>query len=188
MDVAGKLPAARRATLEASPSDADLVAIAKTDRRAFAPLYHRYVDAVYRYCYRQLGSREQAEDATSVIFERALRALPRYRNGSFRSWLFVIAHNVVVNAHRDRRPTLDLGRAEELVDAAATPEDIALAGETTRTVLDLVRALPPDQRHLIELRLAGLTGPEIAVVLGKKHGAIKVAQLRAIRRLRELAR
>lgn len=178
----------RRAVADARSSDAELVDVATHDRQAFAPLYRRYVDAVYRYAYRQLGSREQAEDATSVIFERALSALPRYRNGSFRSWLFAIAHNVVVNAHRDRRPTLDLGQAGDLVDAAASPEDIALAGETTRTVLDLVRALPPEQRHLIELRLAGLTGPEIAAVLGKKHGAIKVAQLRAIRRLGELAR
>jgi len=200
LDVARKT-AARfdpRAELEGTPtrgavaddrsSDAELVALATHDRQAFAPLYRRYVDSVYRYCYRQLGSREQAEDATSVIFERALRELPRYRNGSFRSWLFAIAHNVVVNAHRERRPSLDLGHAGDLVDAAASPEDIALAGETTRTVLDLVRALPPEQRHLIELRLAGLTGPEIAAVLGKKHGAIKVAQLRAIRRLGEIAR
>ena len=55
------------------------------DRQAFGLLYDRYVDPVYRYCYGRLGSREEAEDATSLIFARALAALPTHRGGSFRS-------------------------------------------------------------------------------------------------------
>ena len=173
---------------EDSPDEALVAAAQRGQREAFGRLYDRHQPGVYGYCYRLLGHREAAQDATGETFRKALAALPAYRSRAFRGWLFAIAHNVVVNAHRERRPSLDLGHAGDLVDAAASPEDIALAGETTRTVLDLVRALPPEQRHLIELRLAGLTGPEIAAVLGKKHGAIKVAQLRAIRRLGEIAR
>lgn len=82
-----------------------LVARAQGDRHAFAELYRQYVPAVYRYCLRRLGSVEAAEDATSQIFTQALVALPQYRPGSFRAWLFTIAHHVVVDAVRRRRPT-----------------------------------------------------------------------------------
>src|SRR5215213_5589126 len=69
--------------------DAWVVRQAKSDPRAFAPLYSRYFDPVYRYCYRRLGHPEAAADATSQIFAKALAALPGYREEapSFRSWL-----------------------------------------------------------------------------------------------------
>src|SRR4029450_6390004 len=89
----------RRVTREApsgtSQDDVDLVARAKRDPRAFATLYDRYVPAVYGYCFHQLESREVAEDATSLIFAKALASLSRQRGSSFRGWLFGIAHHVV---------------------------------------------------------------------------------------------
>lgn len=81
---------------EASASDAELVALAMADLRQFALLYTRYLDPVHRYCYRRLGSREAAEDATSAVFTKALAAFPRYRDASFRAWLFTIAHHVKI--------------------------------------------------------------------------------------------
>jgi RNA polymerase sigma-70 factor, ECF subfamily len=168
--------------------DAVQVALARRDRRAFAPLYRRYVESIYRYCYRRLGSHEVAEDATSMVFTRALAALPGYRDGagSFRSWLFAIAHNVVANDLRDRRPTVGLDAVGGVRDEGAGPEDRALAADDRRRLDELLSRLTPDQRQVIELRLAGLSGAEIARALGRTHGAVKVAQLRAIRRLRRL--
>ena len=89
--------------------DARVVALAKSDPRAFAPLYARYFDPVYRYCYRRLGNPEAAADATSHVFAKALAALPGYREDapSFRSWLFAIAHNVISDDLRARRPVAD---------------------------------------------------------------------------------
>jgi RNA polymerase sigma-70 factor (ECF subfamily) len=81
---------------------ARLVAAAQRDRAAFAPLYDRYVRAVYGYCYRCLGDREAAEDATSAVFTKALIGLSSYREGAFRGWLFTIAHNVITDAVRRR--------------------------------------------------------------------------------------
>src|SRR5688500_15159175 len=77
--------------------DATLVSQAREDRQAFAALYERHVAAVFGYCYHHLGSREAAEDATSLIFTRALAALPTHRGSSFRGWLFGIAHHVVAD-------------------------------------------------------------------------------------------
>lgn len=167
--------------------DALLVARARADPRAFAPLYRRYVDRIYRYCYRRLGSREAAEDATAAVFAKALAALPKYRDGSFRGWLFAIAHNTIVSEFRTRaaRPEGVLADAEALVDPAPLPEEAALAAEARASVLGLLPRLTDDQRRVLELRLAGLSGSEIAAVLGRSHGSVRVTQFRAIARLRE---
>jgi RNA polymerase sigma factor (sigma-70 family) len=173
-------------------TDALLVARAQRDPAAFAPLYEAYFDPVYRYCYHRLGSWEAAEDATSVIFTNALAALPRYRagsrSGSFRSWLFAIAHNVVVNEYRagSRRTMQSLVAAADVPDATVSLEETAIAAEASQTLHALLARLSPEQRQVVELRLAGLTAAEIGGVLGRKHAAIRATQYRAAIRLRAL--
>jgi RNA polymerase sigma-70 factor (ECF subfamily) len=168
--------------------DAALVAAARRDPGAFDQLYLRYVDLVYRYCNRRLGGKEAAEDATSLVFAKALAALPRYRpdGPSFRSWLFAIAHNVVVDAQRASRHTRPITFASNLPDRMPTPEDVALAMEERRTLQALLAAVAPEQRRVLELRLAGLTTTEIAAALGRNPGAVRATQFRAVTRLREL--
>src|SRR5262245_30525629 len=85
-------------------SDEALVALARSDRAAFGVLYDRYLTPVYRYCHGRLGDRERAEDATSLVFVRALAAIATQRGPSVRSWLFTIAHNVILNTWRDDHP------------------------------------------------------------------------------------
>ena len=172
--------------MDADGSDEALATRAQHDRHAFTPLYRRYVTPVHRYCYRRLGDRTAAEDATSVIFTKALDALPRFRDGSFRGWLFTIAHHVVVDTLRARRPGVPLDAAGSIVDVAPLPEEIALTSEARQSVRALLSHLTPRQREVIELRLAGLTGPEIAQALGLGQSAVDVAQFRAMRRLRGL--
>ncbi len=168
--------------------DRRLVERARTDRRAFAVLYTRYVTAVHRYCYRRLGSREAAEDATSQVFVRALAALPTYRTNSFVGWLFAIARNVVADAYQSRRPTQPLDTALEIADDVPTPEETALRAEATRQLRRWLAALTPEQRACVELRVAGLAGAEVAAALGRSLGSVKMLQLRAIARLRALWR
>ena len=166
--------------------DARLVALAKTDPRAFAPLYARYFDPIYRYCYRHLGHPEAAADAAAQVFAKTLAALPGYREEapSFRSWLFAIAHNVIADDLRARRPVAPMAAAAHVAASDPSPEDVVLTDEAGCTVQALLAQLPPDQRQILELRLAGLTGPEIAAALGRSLGAVKIAQVRAFARLR----
>ncbi|HEU5432058.1 MAG TPA: sigma-70 family RNA polymerase sigma factor [Thermomicrobiales bacterium] len=173
---------------EARTESADdaLVARAATDRQAFALLYDRYVDAVYRYAYSRLRDRIAAEDATSLVFLKALAALPAYRAGSFRAWLFAIVHNVLCDDRRAARGDRPLADGFDLEDRSPRPEDAAIAAEERRSVLRAVALLPEEQRRVVELRLAGLTGPEIARVLGRSHAAVRMTQSRAIGRLRRL--
>ena len=163
-----------------------LVERARHDRRAFAPLYRRYAGPVYGYCYHRLGTREAAEDATSLVFAKALTSLSNYRSGSFRGWLFGITHHVVADALRARGPDDSLDAAAAVIDIAPSPEELALVEEERRTLRSVLVHLPAEQQRVVELRLAGLTSTEIGQVLGRSRGAVDVAQHRAVGRLRTL--
>lgn len=174
----------------AAASDEALIALAIGDREAFGLLYDRYVELIYRYCHGRLGDREAAEDATSLVFTRALAALPDQRGPSVRSWLFVIAHNVVINAWRDDAARSSTSRpldvAAEMADQGPTPEEMADANERHRSLMHALPHLPEEQRRVVELRLAGLNGPEIAAMLGRSHDSVRTMQRRALARLRQL--
>jgi RNA polymerase sigma-70 factor, ECF subfamily len=168
------------------PEEAELVARAVDDPREFAPLYARYLDPILGYCYRRLGSREAAEDATSLIFERALRYLPGYRGGVFRAWLFAIAHNVVTDSYRADHALEPLDAANGLVDPAPDPESLALLADEQQLLLTVLPLLPENQRRVVELRLAGLPTTEVATILGRTPESVRTLQLRAVRRLHTL--
>lgn len=186
------LNASRAATItthdvpDRNETESAIIARSRDDPSAFAPLYSTYFSPVFHYCLRSLGDREAAADATSQIFIKALIALPGYRSGSFRSWLFTIAHNVLVDSSRRRRVHVPLDDAGDLPSAESMPEEHALAAEDRRTLEALLARLPPNQRQIVELRLAGLTGPEIATTLGISHAAVKSRQFRAYGQLRVL--
>ena len=167
--------------------DATLVSRAIRDRAAFGQLYDRYAVRVFRYCYRRLGDRELAEDATSQVFIKALQSLPSYREtGSFVGWLFAIAFSTTTDLQRRRRPTEVLDDAAWIPDSAASPEEVAIAAEGRDHLRNLIAGLPSDQRRAVELRMAGLTGAEVATAMGRSLQSVKMLQFRAIGRLRQL--
>lgn len=170
-------------------SDAELVAQARQgDARAFARLYRRYLDQVYDYCRHRLPSREAAEDATQTIFVKALGSIGTCRDGDlFAGWLFAIARNVITDAYRaGRAVSVTIDDRPDLADPARSPEDAAIAADWTRQLQRLrEECLKRDDRDLLDLRLQGLTDREIAVALNRSHGAIRVAQHRMVKRLRD---
>lgn len=166
--------------------EAGFVASAQGDSTAFGALYDRHVDPVYRFCLRRLGNIEAAEDATAQVFTKALAALPEFRGGSFQGWLFAIAAHVVVDASRSERMHASLADAGDIIDPTPGPEDSAIRADAASTVRGLLAQLPPDQRQVLELRLAGLSGVEIAQTLGRSHGTIRNLQHRTLVHLRDL--
>src|SRR5215204_2219005 len=174
-------------TSERLRDESALITRAQGDPLAFAPLYHHYVDDVYRYCSRRLGDAEEAADITSLIFTRALAALPRYQGtGSFRSWLFAIAHNAVIDGQQAVHSWAPLEASADQMDPTPNPEEVALRDDSAHEVRVVLMRLPRDQRQVVELRLAGLTNSEMAVILGRSVPAIKMLQGRALIRLRVL--
>ncbi|MGB3329631.1 MAG: sigma-70 family RNA polymerase sigma factor [Thermomicrobiales bacterium] len=188
---------------DGQPDDATVLAIlrdAADDPAAFAPLYRAHAPVVYRFCHRQLGNGDLAADATSQTFVKVLGSLrtfqpqPEQPGRTFRAWLFRIAANVVIDLRRKERPTrsLDAGADDDdvvitpVADRAPLPEDLALIADDVRAVREAVRALPDRQRMILELRLAGLSGAEIAEAMGMPLSAVKSAQFRAFATLRRL--
>ena len=80
----------------------------------------------------------------------------------------------------------ELDAATAVPDCGPTPEEVVMAADASSSVVRLLDHLSPGQRRVIELRLAGLTGREVAEVLGCSLGAVKIAQVRGYSRLRGL--
>lgn len=182
-----------RPVVTADDPERDEIARAKRSPAAFAPLYERYVDAVYTYCVRRIGDPEAASDLTAQVFTRALAALPRFRDdaGSFRSWLFAIAHNTVIDTYRRARDHASLDAGDHpiglaLVHPGNGPEAIVLQRDLRDAFQAAMALLTGAQRELVALRLAGLTGPEIARAMDITIPAMKSTQYRAYARLRDL--
>jgi len=150
---------------------------------------------VHRYCRARLGrlpgSEHAADDVAQEVCLAVLSALPRYRDEGrpFEAFVFGIAAHKVVDAQRAAGraavPTEDL---PETADTRPGPEEHAVRNSDAATVRRLLDLLPPHQRELLLLRVVvGLSGEETGAALGMTAGAVRVAQHRALARLRMLA-
>jgi len=180
--------ATRRHPGHADREDSELAAAARADASAFAELYHRYVERVYRFLYHRLPSDEDAEDLTAQVFLEALELLDRYREqGSFAAWLFTIARRKAIAHYRKQRPMAPL--AEARLSKLDHPQDDPLeeiaAADSQARLAQLLRQLREDEREVLALRFgATLTYREIGSILGKSEGAVKMTIHRLLDRLR----
>jgi RNA polymerase sigma-70 factor, ECF subfamily len=157
------------------------------DEAAFACLFRDVQPALLRYL--RVIAPEAADDVAGETWLRVVAGLADFRGGegAFRAWLFTIARHRAIDAGRSRarRRTIPLpenGAAEQL--AAPDAADVALERITTHAVLALISALPPDQAEIIVLRVvAGLAAHDVARLVGKSPGAVRVAAHRGLRRL-----
>ncbi len=161
--------------------DEAMVARAKENPQAFADLYRTNVEAVYRHYAHRLGQRQAAEDATSRIYLKALTSIRSCRDGrAFRGWLIRIAHNTVTDSYRVRRPEDPIEAAESAHDRSRGPEETVIETDEAQSVFRLLTRLNPSQARILEHRLAGLTGPEVAQVLGCSLAPVKIGQVRGV--------
>ena len=157
------------------------------DSSAFATLYRRHVSRVYAFSARRLESREAAEEATQETFTRALAGIGRCRDdAAFPGWLFGIAHHVISEQYRaGRYLTTSLDSDAEPADPDSSPEERALTHESTDELQRARnRCLTEKERTIFDLLLADLTDAQIAVVLGKRAGAVRTAHWRLLIKLR----
>ncbi|RBY82328.1 sigma-70 family RNA polymerase sigma factor [Blastococcus sp. TF02A-26] len=170
----------------------ELVRLAQEgDAEAFGRLYDHYVTMVFRYLYHRVGDRTLAEDFTSETFVRALRRIDSlsFQGRDVGAWLVTIARNIVRDHVKSSRYRLEVATADMRDADRATegPEDAVVSRLTHEQLLACVRQLGSEQQECISLRfLQGLSVAETAAVMGKKDGAIKALQHRAVRRLASL--
>ena len=173
--------------------DRRLVEAAQADPARFEALYRKYLAQVYSYAFYELGDHHEAEDATERTFLAALTNIGRFEErarpadgegaSTFRVWLFQIARNAVAERRRRLRR-----RREAPLEAAANavaPIDIegeAVLHDAAAEAWRAVDRLPGDRRRALILRFVDeMSTAEIAGVLGRSEGAVRVLIHRALR-------
>ncbi len=154
-----------------------LVERAKTDADAFGELYDAYFGQIYRFVYSRLREQDAAEDVTSEVFIKALRAIGRYKPSGhpFSSWLYQISVNAITDHYRAKRPTSNIDDAIGLSDGRQAVDDQVVEKSEADRVWMAIDALPAQQRTAVTLKLGeDLKLADIGVIMGKSEGAIKL--------------
>src|SRR6266581_5119604 len=131
------------------------VRAAKGDPAAFGVLYDRHVSAVYRYVYYRVRDDAEAEDLTSDVFMRALKAMPRYEpRQAFLAWLYRIARNAVIDRARrgNRQVSYEDALEHPTADQIVVPDEELLAHSDNDTLRGALAQLTPLQQEVIVLR------------------------------------
>ena len=162
------------------------------DHQAFVVLYDRHVERVYRFVYYRVGNRADAEDVTQQVFLRAWNAIGRYRRtqAKFIAWLLTIAHHLVMSLWQSTREqrTWETHSVDDTMPARARwadPEAEVVAQLDRQAVRQAVLRLRPEHQLVITLRFVEhLDYADIAAILGKCEGTVRVIQHRALAELR----
>jgi RNA polymerase sigma-70 factor (ECF subfamily) len=150
-------------------------------------LYDSYAGRVLGYLRAQGAS--EPEDLTSEVFLRVFDRFPQFTGDepNFRSWLFTIAHRVLIDdaRRRQRRPQTTALDVDVESSTIGDVEHEALANVGAEWADELLSSLPPDQRAVVALRVtADLSLEQVAQLLDKRVGAVKALQHRALASLR----
>ena len=157
------------------------------DAEAFARLYACYVERITRYVYFRVTDHELAEDITSRIFLKMLEKMDTYQVGQspIIAWLYRMAHNAVIDHYRMKKTFLSLDdlRQSEVRQEDGIEEklDLQIKSQQLRAALQV---LTEEQQRVLTLKfIDGLSTREIARQLGKRQGAVRGLQMRALQRL-----
>jgi len=158
------------------------------DAEAFALVYDELVKPVYRYIYYRVEE-AIAEDLTEETFLKVWQNLKRYKKGKnpFSSWVFRIAHNLVVDYYRQNKTTEMIEETMADTKRESNPHHQADLKLTQVRLRKVIRRLPDNYREVVILKYINeLDNKEIAHAIGKSEGAVRTIQFRALERLRTL--
>ncbi len=166
----------------------------KTETRRFnearlASLYDEYYGKIAHYAFVRIGDRTEAEDIAGEVFLKALESLKSYqeRGVPMQSWLFRIAHNMVVDHLRKaaKRKTVPIDTVQ--IEGGTDPLTAAEINIEMERVTRAMEQITKEQREVLRLRFfGGLTSKEAGSILNKSDGAVREMQRAAIENLRKL--
>ena len=152
-------------------------------------LYEEYYDKIARYAYLRIGDKAEAEDLAGEVFLRALESLKSYkeRGVPMQSWLFRIAHNLVVDYLRKRQKRKTVPIDDVQIESGMNPAMVVENKIEMERVTKAMGQLTQQQREVLGLRFfGGLTSEETGRALNKSDGAVREMQRAAIEKLRKL--
>lgn len=161
---------------------------ARGEEAAFGQIYDLYFDKVYRFVYFRVNHQETAEDLTAETFIRVWNKLRGISDlAAFNGWVYQIARNLVIDYYRTRKSTLDLQELENVLEYEDNVVAMTDLGFEQKRFFEALQKLPSDQRLVVKFKfLDELDNGEIAKILDKSEGAVRVIQHRAIAALREI--
>ncbi|HEX5430285.1 MAG TPA: RNA polymerase sigma factor [Patescibacteria group bacterium] len=167
-----------------------LEACQKGDKSAFGRIYDSYSVRLYRFIYMRVGHKEVAEDILAESFIKAWTKISQVNSSkAFSAWIFQIAKNNIIDYYRVRKSTIAIEEVEQVLEDAADPIDQTELDLDQRRILKALEFLPHDHQQVIRYKFfEDLTNPEIALIMNKTEGAIRVIQHRAIQKLQEILR
>jgi RNA polymerase sigma-70 factor (ECF subfamily) len=176
---------AANTALLAGDEDA-LVQAAIHEPAAFAQLYRRYVDRVYRYLLIKVGNVEDAQDLTAQTFLAAMENIRQYqRQSAFGGWLIGIAQNKANDHFRRLKEDISLDQIADILPADFSLDEIVDHRIQVSDILAALQELSPDRAEALTLRLfSELSAAEIGRLLGKSEAAAKMLVHRAFQDLR----
>ncbi|NMN96205.1 sigma-70 family RNA polymerase sigma factor [Antrihabitans stalactiti] len=173
--------------------DSAVAAAAQGDRASLSLVLEIVRPLVVRYCRARVGSAERgqlsADDVAQEVCLAVMTALPRYQDQGrpFMAFVYGIASHKVADAHRNagRNKADPMAEVPDVISTDNGPEQQALDSEASRQMNDLLSTLPEKHREILILRLVvGLSAEETAAAVGSTAGAVRVAQHRAIAKLK----
>lgn len=167
----------------------DLAAAQRGDEAAFEALWRAVNPGLVRYL--RVTARPAAEDIAAETWLQIIRSLGSFRGdeGPFRAWVFTIARNKVIDWRRYEavRPTQDLQPEHLDIAGGDDTEQATLERLSTERALAVIATLPPDMAEIVTLRIvAGLDVAQVAKLVHKRPGAVRVASHRALAKLHAL--
>lgn len=160
------------------------------DSTAFAAIYDDLAPRLLRFLAHRVRNADSAEELMQRTFVKMIEALPRFRPRDgvpFRAWAFRIARNVLIDAERTDHPAQSLDLAPDPPAADPGPEALAEAAVERAELRRAIDRLPPHERDVIVYRFFGeLTPHEVAPIVHRSDGAVRVLQHRALQHLRRM--
>lgn len=169
-------------------SDDALAQRAIQDTDAFALLYRRHLNRIYSYLLSRVGNVQDAQDLTTQTFIAVLNALPHYEpRGLFGAWLLAIARRKAMDHFRQDQTLISIEDAIDVSDDTPSPDEFILEQMWMEEVAHLFKRLNPDRAEAIRLRFfAELKNREIANLMGKSEGAVKMLIARGLEDIRHM--
>lgn len=165
------------------PSDEQLmVEQAKTDDGAFTKLYETYLPRIYGYIFKRVGNKADAEELTSQTFLKTVENLKAFNGAYFKSWLYRIATNTIIDHYRTRRAHEPIEEHADLRDPAFGPEENAVQSQTKEEILAVLKMLPKKYQRALHLKyFSDLSNEELAASLEIKENNLGVLLHRALK-------
>ena len=161
----------------------------RLDELALVEIHDRYYKLVYRFIASKVGAGQLAEDYTSDVFVRFIRAIRQKSapKNSLKGWLYRVASNIVNDHYRKQYRRSYSGLTETEVSLEKSPEDIMNSSINNKVLMSAVEQLGEVQQKVISLRFAfDMSVAEVASTLGKTESAIRQIQFRGIKKLAEI--